>query len=167
VHKLIEQFLGDVEWGQLDYLLVDMPPGTGDAQLSLAQIVPLTGAVLVTTPQAVSTYDVGKAIAMFRQVNVDILGIVENMSGFYLGGQLKGAGARRACRVRLQARRQLALDALRAPAGRSTAPALPTRRSGAPKLPQHPRTSARNRAWRHTCIPRRPLALGAPNASGN
>lgn len=93
VHKLIEQFLGDVEWGQLDYLLVDMPPGTGDAQLSLAQIVPLTGSVLVTTPQAVSTYDVGKAIAMFRQVNVEILGIVENMSGFYVGGQLKGAGA--------------------------------------------------------------------------
>jgi ATP-binding protein involved in chromosome partitioning len=74
VHKLIEQFLSDVSWGPLDYLLVDMPPGTGDAQLSLAQIVPLSGAVLVTTPQAVSTFDVGKAIAMFRQVNVDILG---------------------------------------------------------------------------------------------
>ncbi len=64
VHKLIEQFLGDVVWGELDYLLVDMPPGTGDAQLSLAQIVPLSGAVLVTTPQAVSTFDVGKAIGM-------------------------------------------------------------------------------------------------------
>ncbi len=93
VHKLIEQFLGDVDWGALDYLLVDMPPGTGDAQLSLAQIVPLSGAVLVTTPQAVSTYDVSKAVAMFRQVNVEILGIVENMAGFTVAGVVEGAGA--------------------------------------------------------------------------
>jgi ATP-binding protein involved in chromosome partitioning len=93
VHKLIEQFLADVEWGELDYLLVDMPPGTGDAQLSLAQIVPLSGAVLVTTPQAVSTYDVGKAIAMFRQVNVDILGIVENMAGYAISGTVEGCPA--------------------------------------------------------------------------
>jgi ATP-binding protein involved in chromosome partitioning len=93
VHKLIEQFLGDVVWGELDYLLVDMPPGTGDAQLSLAQIVPLTGAVLVTTPQAVSTYDVGKSIAMFKQVNVEILGLVENMSGLVIDGQVEGAAA--------------------------------------------------------------------------
>jgi len=91
VHKLLEQFLGDVEWEGLDYLLVDMPPGTGDAQLSLAQIVPLSGAVLVTTPQAVSTYDVGKAIGMFQQVNVDILGIVENMSGYAIEGRVEGA----------------------------------------------------------------------------
>jgi ATP-binding protein involved in chromosome partitioning len=91
VHKLIEQFLADVEWGALDYLLVDMPPGTGDAQLSLAQIVPLSGAVLVTTPQAVSTFDVGKAISMFKQVNVDILGIVENMAGFAIEGMIEGA----------------------------------------------------------------------------
>jgi ATP-binding protein involved in chromosome partitioning len=93
VHKLIEQFLGDVAWGELDYLLVDMPPGTGDAQLSLAQIVPLTGAVLVTTPQAVATYDVAKAIGMFKQVNVDVLGIVENMAGFAIEGRVEGAGA--------------------------------------------------------------------------
>ena len=93
VHKLIEQFLGDVAWGALDYLIVDMPPGTGDAQLSLAQIVPLSGAVLVTTPQAVSTFDVGKAIAMFKQVNVEILGIVENMSGFVVHGALEGGAA--------------------------------------------------------------------------
>ncbi len=91
VHKLIEQFLSDVEWGELDYLLVDMPPGTGDAQLSLAQIVPLTGAVLVTTPQAVSTYDVNKAIAMFAQVQVPILGLIENMAGFTVRGQVDGA----------------------------------------------------------------------------
>ena len=93
VHKLIEQFLGDVEWGELDYLLVDMPPGTGDAQLSLAQIVPLSGGVLVTTPQAVSTYDVSKAISMFRQVNVDVLGIVENMAGFVVRGTVEGCPA--------------------------------------------------------------------------
>ena len=92
VHKLIEQFLADVEWGELDYLLVDMPPGTGDAQLSLAQLVPLTGAVLVTTPQAVATFDVGKAIAMFKQVNVEVLGIVENMAGFAVEGRVAGAG---------------------------------------------------------------------------
>jgi ATP-binding protein involved in chromosome partitioning len=93
VHKLIEQFLGDVEWGPLDYLLVDMPPGTGDAQLSLAQIVPLSGGVLVTTPQAVSTFDVTKAIGMFKQVNVAILGIVENMAGYVVAGTVAGAGA--------------------------------------------------------------------------
>jgi ATP-binding protein involved in chromosome partitioning len=91
IHKLIEQFLSDVVWGELDYLLVDMPPGTGDAQLSLAQIVPLTGAVLVTTPQAVSTFDVGKAIGMFNQVSVPILGIVENMSGYVVRGSVEGA----------------------------------------------------------------------------
>ncbi|MCP3915434.1 MAG: Mrp/NBP35 family ATP-binding protein [bacterium] len=91
VHKLIEQFLSDVEWGELDYLLVDMPPGTGDAQLSLAQLVPLTGAVIVTTPQAVSTFDVGKAISMFKQVNTEILGIVENMSGYVIEGMVEGA----------------------------------------------------------------------------
>jgi ATP-binding protein involved in chromosome partitioning len=93
VHKLIEQFLSDVQWDELDYLLVDMPPGTGDAQLSLAQIVPLTGAVLVTTPQVVSTFDVGKAIAMFKQVNVEILGLVENMAGYAIQGEVRGAAA--------------------------------------------------------------------------
>ncbi len=101
VHKLIEQFLSDVFWGPLDYLLVDMPPGTGDAQLSLAQIVPLSGAVLVTTPQAVSTFDVGKAIAMFRQVNVELLGIVENMAGYAIEGTVEGARA--GTKVKLEA----------------------------------------------------------------
>jgi ATP-binding protein involved in chromosome partitioning len=78
----IQQFLRDVEWGELDYLVVDLPPGTSDAQLTLAQSVPITGAVLVTTPQNVSLADVEKAMAMFRRVNVPILGVVENMSGF-------------------------------------------------------------------------------------
>jgi ATP-binding protein involved in chromosome partitioning len=78
----IQQFLRDVEWGELDYLVVDLPPGTSDAQLTLAQSVPITGAVLVTTPQQVSLSDVLKALAMFRRVSVPVLGVVENMSGF-------------------------------------------------------------------------------------
>jgi ATP-binding protein involved in chromosome partitioning len=82
LHGAIRQFLGDVEWGRLDYLFIDMPPGTGDVQLTLSQIIPLTGAVLVTTPQDVALADVRKAAAMFRKVNVPILGVVENMSFF-------------------------------------------------------------------------------------
>jgi ATP-binding protein involved in chromosome partitioning len=78
----IQQFLRDVDWGELDYLVVDLPPGTSDAQLTLAQSVPLTGAVLVTTPQQVALADVAKAMAMFKKVGVPILGLVENMSGF-------------------------------------------------------------------------------------
>jgi ATP-binding protein involved in chromosome partitioning len=82
IHTAIQQFLKDVEWGELDYLFFDMPPGTGDAQLSLSQVLPLTGAVMVTTPQDVSLLDVRKGLAMFRKMNVPILGIVENMAGF-------------------------------------------------------------------------------------
>jgi ATP-binding protein involved in chromosome partitioning len=82
LHGVVKQFLQDVEWGQLDYLFVDMPPGTGDVQLSLAQIVPVTGAILVTTPQEVSMSDVRKATNMFLQVQVPVIGIVENMSYF-------------------------------------------------------------------------------------
>jgi ATP-binding protein involved in chromosome partitioning len=78
----IQQFLRDVDWGELDYLIVDLPPGTSDAQLTLAQSVPLTGAVLVTTPQQVSLADVARAMAMFQKVNVPILGLIENMAGF-------------------------------------------------------------------------------------
>ena len=78
----IQQFLRDVEWGELDYLVVDMPPGTSDAQLTLAQAVPISGALLVTTPQDVALADVEKALAMFRRLSVPILGIVENMSAF-------------------------------------------------------------------------------------
>ena len=80
INKTIQQFVTAVEWGQLDYLLVDLPPGTGDAQLSLCQTVPLDGGVIVTTPQEASLGVVRKGIAMFQKVNVPILGIVENMS---------------------------------------------------------------------------------------
>lgn len=82
LHGLVKQFLSDVKWGELDYLIVDMPPGTGDVQLSLAQLVPVQGAVLVTTPQNVSVADVRRALRMFETVNIPILGIVENMSYF-------------------------------------------------------------------------------------
>jgi ATP-binding protein involved in chromosome partitioning len=82
LHSVMQQFLRSVRWGQLDYLIVDLPPGTGDVQLSLIQSVTVTGAVLVTTPSIVSLADVRKAVEMFRQVNVDILGVVENMSYF-------------------------------------------------------------------------------------
>ncbi len=82
LHGVVRQFLTDVEWGELDYLIVDMPPGTGDVQLSLAQLVPVQGAVLVTTPQAVSLSDVRRALAMFEQVAVPVLGVIENMSYF-------------------------------------------------------------------------------------
>src|SRR5271154_6405596 len=82
LHSVMQQFLRSVMWGDLDYLIVDLPPGTGDVQLSLIQTVSLTGAVLVTTPSAVALQDVRKAVEMFRQVNVEILGVVENMSYF-------------------------------------------------------------------------------------
>ncbi len=85
VHTAIQQFFRDVLWGELDYLLVDLPPGTGDAQLSLSQIVALTGVVTVTTPQEVALYDVRKGLMMFKKVNVPLLGVIENMSFFVCG----------------------------------------------------------------------------------
>jgi ATP-binding protein involved in chromosome partitioning len=83
VMKALDQFLTDVKWGELDFMIIDLPPGTGDAQLTLTQKVPLTGAVVVTTPQDVALIDARKGLAMFRKVNVPVLGIVENMS-FYI-----------------------------------------------------------------------------------
>jgi ATP-binding protein involved in chromosome partitioning len=82
LHSVMQQFLRSVQWGELDYLVIDLPPGTGDVQLSLIQSVSVTGAVVVTTPSIVALADVRKAIEMFRQVNVEILGVVENMSYF-------------------------------------------------------------------------------------
>jgi ATP-binding protein involved in chromosome partitioning len=82
VHGAIQQFLRDVDWGELDYLVVDLPPGTGDAPLSLSQLVPLSGVVMVTTPQDVALQDVSKGVGMFRRLEVPIVGIVENMSYF-------------------------------------------------------------------------------------
>lgn len=82
IHNALRQFLQDVEWGSLDYLVIDLPPGTGDASLSLAQSLSLTGAVIVTTPQQVALSDVVRGVAMFQQLNVPILGVIENMSYF-------------------------------------------------------------------------------------
>jgi ATP-binding protein involved in chromosome partitioning len=82
VHGAIQQFLRDFEWGDLDYLVVDLPPGTGDAPLSLAQLIPLSGVVIVTTPQDVALQDVAKGMAMFKQLEVPVIGVVENMSYF-------------------------------------------------------------------------------------
>jgi ATP-binding protein involved in chromosome partitioning len=103
LHKMIHEFLGSVEWGELDYLLVDLPPGTGDVQLSLCQTIPLTGAVIVSTPQDVALFVAQKAIAMFRKLNCPILGLIENMS-YYLcrhcGAREEifgSGGVRRAC----------------------------------------------------------------------
>jgi ATP-binding protein involved in chromosome partitioning len=82
LHSALTQFLRDIEWGPLDYLIVDMPPGTSDVALSLSQLVPASGAVIACTPQEVALLDAEKAINMFHEVKVDILGLVENMSGF-------------------------------------------------------------------------------------
>lgn len=82
LHSIIRQFLGSVEWGKLDFLIIDLPPGTGDVALSLVQTVPLTGAIVVSTPSDVALQDARKAIEMFRQVKVDIVGLAENMSFF-------------------------------------------------------------------------------------
>jgi ATP-binding protein involved in chromosome partitioning len=82
VMKALEQLLGDVDWGELDYMIVDMPPGTGDAQLTISQRVPMAGVVIVSTPQDIALIDARKGLAMFNKVSVPVLGIVENMSGF-------------------------------------------------------------------------------------
>ena len=82
LHSIIRQFLGSVEWGKLDFLIIDLPPGTGDVALSLVQTVPLTGAIIVSTPSDVALQDARKAIEMFRKVKVDIVGLAENMSYF-------------------------------------------------------------------------------------
>jgi len=83
LHSIIKQFLQQVEWGELDFLIVDLPPGTGDVVISLFQTVPLTGAVVVSTPSDVSLQDARKAIEMFRGVKVDVFGVIENMSTFH------------------------------------------------------------------------------------
>lgn len=80
VHRLLQQFLQDVAWGELDYLICDLPPGTGDVQLSLSQLIPIAGSIMVTTPQEVSIIDVVKGISMFEKVEIPILGVIENMS---------------------------------------------------------------------------------------
>ncbi len=85
LNSAIRQFLADVEWGELDYLIIDLPPGTGDASLSLAQTIPLSGVIIVTLPQAVSLEDASRGLSMFRTLEVPVLGIIENMRGAFFG----------------------------------------------------------------------------------
>jgi ATP-binding protein involved in chromosome partitioning len=118
VMKALEQLLGDVEWGELDYLICDFPPGTGDAQLTMSQRVPMAGAVIVSTPQDVALLDARKGLAMFRKVNVPVLGIVENMSTFvcpHCGEETaifkEGGGERTAIELRTAFLGRIPLDA--------------------------------------------------------
>src|SRR6202790_1414316 len=117
LHSVIQQFLRTVQWGELDYLIIDLPPGTGDVALSLIQSAPLSGAVVVTTPSEVSLEDARKAINMFAQVRVPILGIVENMSYFIVPGTNQkldifgsGAGKRTAESMGVNFLGEIALD---------------------------------------------------------
>jgi ATP-binding protein involved in chromosome partitioning len=117
LHSVIQQFLRGVDWGDLDYLIIDLPPGTGDVQLTLIQSAPLTGAIVVTTPSEVSLEDARKAIHMFAQVKVEILGIVENMSYLIVPGTNQkldifgsGAGKRTADSMGVNFLGEIALD---------------------------------------------------------
>ena len=91
VSRMTEQFFKDVEWGELDYLILDLPPGTGDVQLTLTQKLRMSGAIIVTTPQDIALSDVRKGADMFRKVKTPILGVVENMSGLFINGVIKDA----------------------------------------------------------------------------
>lgn len=115
LNSVIQQFLRNVEWGALDYLLIDLPPGTGDVQLTLIQTTPLTGAVIVTTPSDVSLEDARKAVLMFEQVREPVLGIVENMSYLEHNGERiyvfgKGGGARTAEQMKVPLLGEIPLD---------------------------------------------------------
>lgn len=108
LHSVIQQFLRQVAWGDLDFLIIDLPPGTGDVQLSLLQTTPLTGGVVVTTPSEVSLEDARKAVGMFQQLRANILGIVENMSGSVFG---TGGGKRTAEQMSIPFLGEIGLDA--------------------------------------------------------
>lgn len=117
VHGIVQQFLSDVLWGELDYLIIDLPPGTGDAQLTLTQLAPLSGAVIVTTPQDVALIDARKGLRMFERVNVPVLGIIENMSYFvcpHCGSQTDifstGGGERCAAEIKVPFLGRIPLD---------------------------------------------------------
>jgi len=117
LHSVMQQFLRNVEWGELDYLVIDLPPGTGDVALSLIQSAPLSGAIIVTTPSEVSLEDARKAVNMFQQVRVPVLGLVENMSYLiapHSGERIdvfgQGGGKRTATNMKIAYLGELALD---------------------------------------------------------
>ena len=137
VGKMVEQLLTSVAWGELDYLIVDLPPGTGDAVLSLTQTVPLSGAIVVTTPQDVALLDVLKAIEMFGAVKVPVVGVIENMAGFTCpkcGHEtpifLSGAGKKAAQRFDLPLLGSLPLDPAVPPGGDSGDPIVVEKADG-------------------------------------
>ncbi|HXX60564.1 MAG TPA: Mrp/NBP35 family ATP-binding protein [Candidatus Sulfotelmatobacter sp.] len=133
----IQQFLRDVDWGELDYLVVDLPPGTSDAQLTLAQAVSISGSVLVTTPQEVALSDVTKALAMFRRMSVPVIGVVENMGSFVCAhcGEVteifgRGGGERFAQRNELEYLGSIPLDVTVRQGGDAGVPAVAQREPG-------------------------------------
>ena len=131
LHGVMKNFVGDVSWGELDYLVVDLPPGTGDISLSLSQLVPVSGAVMVTTPQEVSLADVSKAVTMFKKLQIKILGLVENMSYFacpHCGERTEifdhGGGKRLATTMEIPFLGELPLDARVRQAGDAGTPVV-------------------------------------------
>ena len=129
VTRYTQQFLRQVEWGELDYLILDLPPGTGDIQLTIVQTVALAGAVIVTTPQEVALIDARKASAMFQRVNVPVLGLIENMSYFVSPSDNKrydifgnGGGEREAARLKVPLLGQIPIDIETREAGDQGAP---------------------------------------------
>ena len=150
LHSVIQQFLRGVDWGDLDYLLIDLPPGTGDVQLSLIQTAPITGAIVVTTPSDVSLEDARKAVHMFHQVKVPILGIVENMSFMNCPHCHKridvfsyGGGRRTAKEMHVHFLAELALDPEVRVGGDSGKPVALRKEQGAPFLELAKNTVAR------------------------
>ena len=162
----IQQFLRDVDWGDLDYLVIDLPPGTSDAQLTLAQAVPISGSVLVTTPQEVSLSDVAKALAMFQRMNVPVLGLVENMTAFACPhcGELteifgRGGGERFAAQHSLEYLGGVPLDVTVRQGGDVGVPAVAQREPGpaAQALTAIARTVAARMSVRAAAAEARPL----------
>src|SRR5512133_1516544 len=138
LHSAIRQFLADVSWGELDYLVIDLPPGTGDAQLSLAQSIPLSGAVIVTLPQAVSLEDARRGLEMFRELNVNIVGVIENMSYLELPDGTKmdvfgsGGGQKLADAAKVPFLGQIPMDPAVRVGGDTGAPVIVTSPESAP-----------------------------------
>ncbi len=164
LHGAVTQFLRDTEWGNLDYLIIDMPPGTGDIALTLSQLLPLTGAVVVCTPQDVALLDAVKAIAMFRKVNIPVLGMVENMSYFQCPGCDKrydifgtGGAKRKAEELKVPFLGEVPINiSIRANGDAGTTVANFQKPDVAPYLQDIVKTLARNQAQQASASPPRP-----------